>query len=329
MRYGDLVRDDKNRQSTLVLAGGMFELGFFTPSHSTDGRQYVGIWYHKLSPRTVVWVANRKRLVVNSRSRGIVFGITEDGNLKVFDSTSGTGEPYWSSELENCSSSSNRTMMLLDSGNLVLTELGTTTLWESFGALTNTFLPEMKMDENLMLTSWRDKNDPRPGVFSSDYKMPNVIVNFLSNFTEDRNINNIAGINRILSNFTEGPKCINIAGINSSELQPRSNFSYTRLVILSTGKIRYENWDKVWNLIWSEPRDMCSKFNVCGEFGSCNNGNKTVAWKCLPRFKPSFENKGNSEDFSDGCTRGLKLCDGKKLHILELENGENGCGARS
>lgn len=42
---------------TIISSGGKFELGFCSPGNSKS--QYVGIWYKKLSPRTMVWFANR------------------------------------------------------------------------------------------------------------------------------------------------------------------------------------------------------------------------------------------------------------------------------
>ncbi|KAF4382581.1 hypothetical protein F8388_015409 [Cannabis sativa] len=165
MIYGDWIRDkvnSKEKTITLVSAKEIFELGFFTPEGSPSEKRYVGIWYYKLSPRTVVWVANRKNpLVTTSRTRGGTFGIAEDGNLQLFDYSAGKGRSFWSSNLES-SSSSNRTLTLLDTGNLVLTEYNGIRLWESFKNPTDTFLPGMKMDEDesLTLTSWKDQFDP-------------------------------------------------------------------------------------------------------------------------------------------------------------------------
>jgi hypothetical protein len=98
-----------------------------------------------MDQQTVVWVANRDNPVLNG-STG-TFGIAEDGNLKVWDTT---GNVYWSTGVEN-SSSTNRTVKLMDSGNLVLRDDDdqlATSLWESFQNPTDTFLPGMKMDEN-------------------------------------------------------------------------------------------------------------------------------------------------------------------------------------
>ncbi|BAT93429.1 hypothetical protein VIGAN_07239000, partial [Vigna angularis var. angularis] len=42
---------------TLVSSAGTFEAGFFDFGNSR--RQYFGIWYKGISPRIIVWVANR------------------------------------------------------------------------------------------------------------------------------------------------------------------------------------------------------------------------------------------------------------------------------
>lgn len=46
---------------TIVSSGGNFELGFFKPGNSLN--YYIGIWYKKIYPQTVVWVANREKSV--------------------------------------------------------------------------------------------------------------------------------------------------------------------------------------------------------------------------------------------------------------------------
>ncbi|KAG6738988.1 hypothetical protein POTOM_058623 [Populus tomentosa] len=80
------------------------------------GKRYLGIWYCRYSPRTVVWVANRENPLDNSRG---VFSLGQDGNLQVMD---GNRTSYWSARIESTSSSSSftRRLKLMDSGNLVL-----------------------------------------------------------------------------------------------------------------------------------------------------------------------------------------------------------------
>ena len=54
---------------------------------------------------------------------------------------------------------------LTDSGNLVLYN-NETSLWESFENPTDTFLPGMSMSSSTILTSWRDRDDPRIGNYT-------------------------------------------------------------------------------------------------------------------------------------------------------------------
>ena len=70
---------------TLVSAGGVFQLGFFSPDD--DGaRTYLGIWYYNITVRTVVWVANRHSPV---RSTPGVLRLSADGRLVILDGQNG------------------------------------------------------------------------------------------------------------------------------------------------------------------------------------------------------------------------------------------------
>ncbi|PQQ01515.1 G-type lectin S-receptor-like serine/threonine-protein kinase [Prunus yedoensis var. nudiflora] len=160
--HDDPIRNDGSEG--LVSAGGRFELGFFTPPSTGAGRsgngRYVGIWYHQLNPRTVVWVSNRD-MPVPANSTG-VFAIKE-GNLHVLDAT--TKEYYWSAKIGASSSALNPMVKLMDSGNLVLSDGNdrlavNNILWQSFNSPTDTFIPGMIMDKNMELTSWRGEDDP-------------------------------------------------------------------------------------------------------------------------------------------------------------------------
>ena len=126
LKHGEWMFDNG---STLVSPGGMFELGFFTPMETSSSERFVGIWYHGWGQQEVVWVANRNEPIPDG-STG-VFGIADDGNLKVLDNSN---KDYWSTTV-NKSLSANRTVKLMDSGNLVLSgdnDQLATSLWESF-----------------------------------------------------------------------------------------------------------------------------------------------------------------------------------------------------
>jgi hypothetical protein len=298
---------------TLVSSGGQFELGFFNAMGSASPKRYFGIWY-KGDKQTVVWVANRDNPVTNG-STGASFGIAEDGNLKVWDNT--TGHLYWSTSVE-ISSSANRTVKLTDSGNLVLA----TSLWESFQNPTDTFLPGMKMNESLTLTSWTSDVDPGSGEFTfkqyENQSGSHYVISkraglfdywrswtgdFLS-FDEIDEHFEVADLlsNSVIQSCGRSPKystCLPDPNANSSER------SFEMLVMKHTGELQYLKRyvdSGNWSSEWKAPKDKCSIYNACGKFGSCNVNNRVLC-KCLPGFQPTNPRKWNSGDFLDGCTR--------------------------
>nr|GMD31961.1 G-type lectin S-receptor-like serine/threonine-protein kinase At4g03230 isoform X2 [Ipomoea batatas] len=273
---------------TLVSAGKRFELGFFLDEQHSNC--YVGIWYYKLSPQTIVWVANRDFPVQDSEG---AVGIKEDGNLCVVDNT---GATYFSTQLDPTPSKSHRTARtarLLDSGNLVLIDdLSGETLWQSFDNPADTFLPGMKMDDSLTLTSWASSGyNPTPGNYT-----------FIQD-PEDKNLYTIK--KRTLT--THWKSLSGIPLIVSSLLSNFSGKSSSRLLMNSSGEIQFYSWDskKVgWSLQWSEPHDRCSVYNVCGNFGSCSiNNNGSHYCKCLQGFEPTNPRDWGANEFSGGCSR--------------------------
>ncbi|GMN58084.1 hypothetical protein TIFTF001_027174 [Ficus carica] len=99
--------------SRVVSVGGVFELGFFRPGNSLN--YYIDMWYKQVSPRTVVWVANREKPVSNTFSSELTIS---DGNLVIFDESN---IPIWSTNVNSTRSASVQAV-LLDNGNLILSE---------------------------------------------------------------------------------------------------------------------------------------------------------------------------------------------------------------
>lgn len=300
------------RGDTLVSAGEVFELGFFTPNGSSSSRRYVGIWYYRSNPLTVVWVANRDNPLPDAAG---AFAIAEDGNLRVLD---GSGRSYWGTNLEK-SSSVHRTVKLMDSGNLIVSDEeqgnhSVKVLWQSFVNPTDTFLPGMKMDESLVLASWRSYDDPAPGNFSfrqeqgeNQYIIWKRSIRYWKSSVTSAFFGSgemSAAISYLLSNFT-----LRISPNNSVPFLTSSLYGGTRLVMTYSGQLQYMKMDsqKVWSLVWAEPRDRCSVYNACGNFGTCNSKYDSMC-KCLPGFKPNSPESWNSGDFSGGCSRKTTVC---------------------
>lgn len=128
---------------TLVSTKGTFEAGFFTLAENPKNH-YFGIWYKNISPRTVVWVANRETPLSDSSG---VMEVDIEGNLRIMDGNKGV--EIWSSNASSkIGNNSIVVVQLLESGNMVVKD-GDNLLWESFDYPGDTFLPGMKIGRNL------------------------------------------------------------------------------------------------------------------------------------------------------------------------------------
>ncbi|ESR60669.1 hypothetical protein CICLE_v10014208mg [Citrus x clementina] len=311
---------------TLVSAGERFELGFFSPADSPEAEgiprpRYVGIWYYKSNPRIFLWVANRENPLVYKSG---VLAIAEDGNLKLLDES---GTPYWYTEVES-SSSPHRVAKLMDSGNFVLQDDQVRkNLWESFKYPTDTFLAGMCMGENLYLTSWAGHDDPKPGNFTfkmdqgkNQYQITKPLIRHWrsAEFKDVFSPNEIIPyqILHLLSNFSQSVNPDGEKSVHNNLTVTPIDYSRTRLIMNYTGEIQYWIEDKVkgWSLIWREPRDNCSLFHYCGNFGICNSNHKRKC-QCLQGFVPSSPESWSSEDFLGGCIRKTALCGGKDMFL--------------
>ncbi|CAH1438450.1 unnamed protein product [Lactuca virosa] len=151
---------------TIVSTGGMYELGFFSPSNSNN--RYLGIWFKKISTGRVVWIANREFPIPNKTG---TLKINRKGHLLL----SCCGDTLiWSS---NSSAfvryNNNPVAQLLDTGNFVVKDGSSSSssnktnfIWQSFDYPGDTLLAGMKLGKdfvtgiNRSLTSWKSPDDP-------------------------------------------------------------------------------------------------------------------------------------------------------------------------
>lgn len=160
---------------TVVSAQGKFELGLFSPGSS--GRFYLGIWYKNVPGQTVIWVGNRENPMSSVASAELRVS-TDDGNLELVGHSQSSASPgvVWSSNLSSSTVSSmpgSNVAVMRDNGNLVLVDGGNSSnvLWQSFDHPTDTLVPEAWIGEKKItgeyqtLTSWRNAEDPAPGMF--------------------------------------------------------------------------------------------------------------------------------------------------------------------
>ncbi|CAL5393161.1 unnamed protein product [Camellia sinensis] len=297
---------------TIVSSGGSFEMGFFSPGNSQN--QYLGIWYKKISSRTVVWVANREIPLIDSSG---VLKVIDPGILALLN---GTGSVIWSANVTR-STVQDPIGQLLESGNLVVRYANDDNpehfLWQSFDHPCDTLLPGMKLGKNFVsglerhLSSWKSSDDPGQGDFAfrcDPQGYPQLILS-----------------NGSIELFRTGPW--NGLGFSGNpNLKPNSIYTYglvftkeevyygydlvnssvvSRFALSHDGIMQRSTWiDRTleWVLYLTAPIDNCDYYKLCGSYGSCNVGNSPVCG-CLNNFVPKYPKEWESGDWSNGCVR--------------------------
>jgi hypothetical protein len=305
---------------TLVSAGGVFELGFFTPPTSTA--RFLGIWYKDIAPLTTVWVANRKTPIIGTT---VSLAIDGTGSLVLADRS---GRVLWSSAPSNVTSSS-PVAQLLDSGNLLLQDANGTgaVLWQSFDYPSDTLLPGMKLGWDLTtgldryLTTWASPGDPSPGDYTFGIDIPGVPEGFI------RYNGTVAPV------YRNGPwNGLRFSG--EPEMEPdngnflfefvdnRTDAYYTFLVdggggggdvisrfVLNQSTLQRYVWlqqQQAWSLYWSLPRDQCDHYAQCGAYGVCDASASPMCG-CATGFTPASPQEWALRDGSAGCARMTRL----------------------
>ncbi|TVU11267.1 hypothetical protein EJB05_44841, partial [Eragrostis curvula] len=301
---------------TLVSAGKIFKLGFFSPD-GADGRSYLGIWYASIPERTVVWVANRQRPVVDGPG---VLELAADGRLVIADAKNAT---VWSSAAPTREVTSRAVARLEDSGNLVVLSSDgreESVAWQSFDYPTDTLLPGMKLGVDIKagltrnITSWRSPSDPSPGEYT--FKL---VIGGLPQFFLFR-----GPTTRI---YTSGPWNGDIlTGVPylkskdlSFEVVASPDETYYRYFIRDasmlsrfvidgeTGKLRRYQWSNGrWNSFWFYPNEPCEEYARCGAFGYCDSDRSPMC-SCLPGFAPRSPEQWGRRIASGGCVRKAEL----------------------
>ncbi|KAL0885470.1 hypothetical protein Bca101_009452 [Brassica carinata] len=296
---------------TLVSSGGTFEMGFFAPGR-TSSNFYIGMWYHQLSQQTVVWVANRDKPV--SDKNNSVLKIS-NGNLVLLE-----GETLvWSTGL---TSSSAHKAVLLDDGNLVLRDDSGSALWQSFDHPGDTWLPGVKIRFNKRtkksqrLTSWKNVEDPSPGLFSLELDESTAYKILWNGSTQYWTSGAWNPQSRIFDLVPE-MRLNYIYNFSFFSDATESYFTYTvynhanvsRLTLDLSGQIKQLSWldnIKLWNLFWSQPRQQCKVYAYCGSYGICNDKSQPFC-QCPHGFRPKSERDWALQDYSGGCVRKTEL----------------------
>ncbi|KAI3840570.1 hypothetical protein MKX03_018104, partial [Papaver bracteatum] len=293
---------------TITSKDGSFKMGLFTPGIYN---YYIGIWYsiNRVSVQTVVWVANRDKPIRDPASSE--FKLLENGNLVLYGPSKSL---IWSTN-SALSTLNTAEAVLGDDGNLVIRDSSSPSVvyWQSFDHPTHTWLPggkiglNKKTNETQVLTSWKNPYDPAPGIFNLELD-PTGISQYLIKWNQSKVYLTSGEWSEQAQNFPLVPEMGSNDIYNFSYIsnEDESYFTYNlinssmlaRFVLDVSGQIKQYTSR---NLIWSQPKQFCDVYGICGPFGNCNQD--TLKCECLPGFVERYPSDWNFTDSTGGCLR--------------------------
>lgn len=307
-----------SEEKTLTSPARIFELGFFSPN-TLENNRYVGIWFIGISPKTVVWVANRENPLRSTKFPASL-KISNNGNLELED---GNNSSVWSTNVHVPSHSS--IAVLSDDGNLILKD-GTSgeNLWQSFDHPCDTFLPGMilgfnaKTGQSSVLTSWKSDTDPSLGNFTVGISSKSRPVQvFLWSGSTPRcrtgpwNRLKFNGMPEMNVSYRSP---ITVVEDASQKISYISFNSYTssflsRAYISSEGVFKFMisvKGDGKWYTKWQSTDNPCNRYGVCGPNGICKASQYPIC-RCLKGFVPRAYEEWSKGNWTQGCARKTKL----------------------
>ncbi|KAJ8754337.1 hypothetical protein K2173_002788 [Erythroxylum novogranatense] len=299
---------------TLVSQNGFYELGFFTRGSLKPAPlpTYLGIWYKNFADKIYVWEANRENPLLDPAS--LRLELSSDGNIVLIE----LNRTAWSTSVTSKVSNSTEAV-LLDSGNFVIRDdlNPSTVYWQSFDYPTDIWLPGAKLGidkrngREQRLISWKNSEDPSPGLFSLGVDLngdPRLFLEW----------------NNSVRYWTSGPwngstfslipenslRYIDNISFISNENESyfvyylRNSSTLSRFKLNISGMFLQLSWlapTWQWDLVWMLPINLSDVYALCGAFGVIYK-NSSRPCKCLKGFTAYSTN-----DWSTGCTRNTPL----------------------
>ncbi|CAN1158058.1 G-type lectin S-receptor-like serine/threonine-protein kinase LECRK2 [Linum perenne] len=256
---------------------GDFAFGFQQVAEGSESF-LLAIWFDRIPQRTVVWSANRNNLVPG----GSTVKLTKDGSLILTDPS---GRQVWNANAVGGSGVFYGA--LLDTGNFVLADRNSVTLWGSFDQPMDTILPTQTLPKGGGLTSKYSNTNYSTGrfkfVLQNDGNMvlytvfyPQLGSNY-AYWASATNEGNTLVFNRTGSLFltTSNGTILNSLFNNRESIED----FYHRVTIDSDGVIRHyiypksnnnastsSIWPMEWTVLDSEPSNICTQ--IIGDTGS-------------------------------------------------------------
>ncbi|XP_006850036.2 G-type lectin S-receptor-like serine/threonine-protein kinase LECRK3 [Amborella trichopoda] len=307
---GTTLSSSSANNSYRTSPSGDFAFGFY----SIEGNQFlVGIWFHKIPERTLVWSANRDQPVQS----GSTIQLTLDGRLGFTDSK---GLETWIYNQTTGVSSG----AMLDTGNFILVDSVSSILWQSFENPTDTLLPGQTFGQEKYLYSNRLEGDYRTGRFMLVMQVDGNLVlypkgrrgldpngAYYASRTDGasspvRLVFDRSGVLHLTNSSDQV-----IANVSSNALN--SEDFYLRATIDSDGffrlysRRRNSNNGESWIVVSKIPndRDACGVSGACGPNAYCVLQQDKAGCLCPQNFsfidaKYAFD--GCKQDFNRGCS---------------------------
>ncbi|XP_030485253.2 G-type lectin S-receptor-like serine/threonine-protein kinase At2g19130 [Cannabis sativa] len=300
---------------TIVSASEVYELGFFTPGKTTLN-YYIGMWYKRDPYKTILWVANREKPVMDRFSSKLIIS---NSNLVLINELK---IPVWSTNVSFPTSGTSVRATLQDDGNIVLLDDEfdeSKLLWQSFDYPTDTWLPGASLGFNKItkrkqiLTSWKNLEDPSPGLFTFELVPSDGFYIILWNRSRSYWTTGpwTGDIFTLVPEMRGDPICYFKFVSNESDIlftmYAHNTSGVSRLVMDVSGQMKQLGQpSKRWNLLWSFPRQQCQVYAFCGAYGSCSE-NSLPFCQCLMGFQPKSQRDWDLKDYSGGCMRKSQL----------------------
>ncbi|KAM5582500.1 hypothetical protein ABKV19_002756 [Rosa sericea] len=265
----------------------------------------LSLWYSKIPDRTIVWYANGDSPAVVAK--GSLVNLTADNGLLL---TSPQGVQLWKSE---SISGVVAFGVLNDTGNFVLEDDNSETLWETFNYPTHTILPGQDIEKGGKLWSQQSETNFSKGRFElrmqDDGNLVLVTINlptefanapyYASDTTGDSNSStagtklefNSSGYMYVLRENSEK------LTIKEAETVSARSF-YLRATLNFDGVFAQYSHPKIftgnvsWSVVWSVPDNICtmmidSGLGVCGYNSICTLQDQRPTCECPPGYSLS------------------------------------------
>ncbi|XP_021832246.1 G-type lectin S-receptor-like serine/threonine-protein kinase LECRK3 [Prunus avium] len=336
---GDFLTATAANSSPWLSPSGDFAFGFL-PLGSND-LFLLSIWYAKIPDRTIVWYANRDNEAAVA-PKGSTVNLTANSGLVL---NSPQGEELWKS---GTSVGVVANGVMNDTGNFVLQDRNSESLWETFNNPTDTMLPGQTLERSGKLSSRQSETNYSKGRFQlllqEDGNLVLSTINLPTNFANspyyatDTTSGTVAG--------SEGKELVfNVSGYLYvlRENGGKYNLAVGEVVSARDNYIRATlNFDGIfaqyyhpknftgnvsWTILWSEPDNICQRITessgvgVCGYNSICTlKGDKRPTCGCPRGFSlldPNDPYRGCKPDFIQGCKED-ELSGTKDLYDVEV-----------